>query len=245
MIQVLDRAFAILEYLSAEKGEGVTLSKIEQACSIRKTTLSNILKSLEELGYVSHPAKRKGYSLGYKAFSLAGPKYIFDKLTEVSRDEMKLLSDVFSETVVLASLREARRVVLSVLECKEGITAHISHSEDVYMSATGRVMLAYSSPHAAEAIIGQAGLPSEEAWAGISTQEALRSALAQICAERVAITTDHKEIVGIAVPVLVAGQVVGAIGVCIPRFRCTTGKTTLIFNVLEECANSIGNKFLL
>ena len=242
MIQVLNRTFDILDFLAANQGEMVTLSQIEEASGIQKTTLSNILKTLEESGYVTHPRKRKGYRLGYKFYMMAGSQFVFNKLEEISADEMRLLYDIFNETIVLACEYGAKRRVLKVVECTEGITARISHSDDLYQSATGRVILAYYPENKVHTIVSQRGLPSQESWAGISSREDLERELSVIRTEGFSVTSDHLDIIGIAVPILCGRDPVASLGVCLPKFRCTTSKITLIHNVLGECARSISKK---
>lgn len=242
MIQVLGRTFDILDFLAANQGEMVTLSQIEEACGIQKTTLSNILKTLEESGYVTHPQKRKGYRLGYKFYMMAGSQFVFKKLEEISSDEMRLLYDIFKETIVLACEHGGKRLVLKVVECTEGITARISHSDDLYQSATGRVILANYPENKVRTIVSQIGLPSEHSWSDVRSQEDLYRELATIRKEGFSVTSDHLDIIGIAVPILCGRDPVASLGVCLPKFRCTTSKITLIHNVLDECALSISKK---
>ena len=242
MIQVLKRSFDILDFLALNQGDMVTLSQIEEACGIQKTTLSNILKTLEGSGYVTHPRKRKGYRLGYKFYIMAGSQFVFRKLEEISADEMRLLYDIFKETIVLATEHGGKRLVLKVVECPEGITARISHSDDLYESATGRVMLANYPENKVRTIVSQIGLPSQKAWSDALSPEALKRELALIRKEGFSITSDHLDIIGIAVPILCGSDPVASLGVCLPKFRCTTSKITLIRNVLDECALSLGKK---
>lgn len=242
MIQVLDRAFEVLEFLSSAEGNTATLSQMEAATGIQKTTLSNILKTLETAGYVAHPQKRKGYRLGYRLYLLAGPDFIFNKIEILARDEVKLLHDVFAETVVLASEKDGQRVIIKVMECQEGITARIPHSKDLYLSATGRVMLANYPENRIRSIIARIGLPSPRNWDGIRSEEDLMRELAVIRNDGFCVSADHADIKGIAVPIVVGKLPVAAIGVCIPKFRCTTSKVTLVKHVLDECALSLQKK---
>lgn len=242
MIQVIERAFEVLVYLASAQGKTASLSQIQAATGIQKTTLSNILKTMEQTGFVAHPQKRKGYRMGYKMYMLAGPQYFFEKIGTLAADEMKLLHDVFSETVVLAAEQDGRRVVLRVLECQEGITARISHSNDIYQSATGRVILANYPEDQLHRVVSSSGLPSANSWHGILSEEDLQRELAIIRNNGFSVSNDHPDIKGIAVPVIVGHTTVVAIGVCLPKFRCTISKVTLIKHVLDECALSLAKK---
>ena len=242
MIQVLDRAFEVLDYLATTDGNMAGLSQIESACGIQKTTLSNILKTMENAGYIAHPQKRKGYRLGYKFYLLAGPDFAFKKIERIAADEMKRLHDIFSETVVLAAEHKGKRVILKVLECSEGISARISHSSDIYQSATGRVILANYPEARIRAIASSIGLPEPTSWHGILSADDLLKELAIIRKDGFSISSDHPDVKGIAVPILVGKSPVASIGVCLPKFRCTTGRIDLIRDVLGECALSLEKK---
>ena len=242
MIQVIDRAFEVLEFLSSNKGRMASLSEIEATCGIQKTTLSNILKTLEDSGYIAHPQKRKGYRLGYRFYLLAGSGFVFRKIEQIAADEMKILHDIFFETIVLAAEQNGKRVVLKVMECTEGITARISHSNDIYQSATGRVILANYPENRLHAIVSTVGLPDPSCWRGIDSEEDLLRELARIKKEGFSVSADHPDVMGIAVPVLVGRDPVASIGVCLPKFRYTDSKVSLIKSVLYECALSLGKK---
>ena len=242
MIQVLDRAFEVLEYLASNDGKMAGLSQIEAACGIQKTTLSNILKTMERAGYVAHPQKRGGYRLGYKFYLLAGPNYVFKKIEQISAEEMKRLYDIFSETVVLAGEQNGKRVILKVMECTEGITARISHSSDIYQSATGRVILANYPESRVRNIVAAVGLPLSGNWSGMGSEDDLLRGLAQIRADGYSVSSDHPDVKGIAVPILLGRNPVASIGICLPKFRCTASKIALIKEVLDECATSMEKK---
>ena len=242
MIQVLERAFSVLDYLSADPDRLAGLSEIAQACGIQKTTLANILNTLESAGYVVRPQKRKGYRLGYKYYMQAGPAYVYEKWKELSAEEVKRIYDIFEETVVLATEYGGQRRVLNLMECHEGITARIPHSADIYQSATGRIILAYYPEHKIREIVSRVGLPSHESWEGIDSVDALLEGLAEIREKGISTTIFREHMLGVGVPVLVGGWPIASIGVCLPRFRCSESRLGIIHEVLDECAASIAEK---
>jgi len=244
MIQVLDRAFEVLEYLATADGNMASLSQIETACGIQKTTLANILKTMETAGYIAHPQKRKGYKLGYKFYLLAGPQYVFRKIEQIAGEELRLLHDISQETVVLAAEQNGKRIILKVLECNEGISARISHSSDIYQSATGRVILAHYPENRIHSIVSSTGLPEPAFWHGIASEDDLLRELARIREEGFSVSSDHPDVKGIAVPILVGKVPVASIGICLPKFRSTEGKIALIKNILGERALSLEKKIM-
>jgi len=242
MIQVIDRAFDIIEFLAMQPEEDFSLSQISEACGIQKTTAVNILKSLESRGYVSHQGRMKGYHLGYKVYSLSGTLAFSKKIEAVARPEIEDVFNEFSETVVLATERRGKRVIINSVECQQGITARVSHSDDLYRAATGRIMLAFYPEKKARVIIDRIGLPDPSSWDGIYSREILMDELAAIREEGVSVSFGQFDIVGIAVPIMVGDNIVASLGVCLPAYRSTTSTLMLIRDTLDRCAKRIGAK---
>lgn len=242
MIQVIDRAFDIVEFLAMQPEEDFTLAQISDACGIQKTTAVNILKSLEARGYVSHQGRMKGYHLGYKVYAISGTTAFSKKIDSLARPEIEAVFDEFSETVVLATENRGKRIVINSVECQQGITARVSHSDDIYRSATGRIMLAFYPEKKARVIIDRIGLPDPTSWEGIYSREMLFEELAAIREEGVSVTYGQFDIVGIAVPITVGGNVVASLGVCLPAYRSTSSILMLIRDTLDRCAARIGAK---
>lgn len=242
MIQVIDRAFDIIEFLAMQPDEDFTLAQIAEACDIQKTTAVNILKTLEARGVVSHHGRMKGYHLGYKMYSLSGTLAFSKKLEAVARPEIESTFQEFSETVVLATERRGKRVIISNIECQQGITARVSHSDDLYRAATGRIMLAYYPEKKLHVLINRIGLPDSYAWEGIYSIENLLEELAAIREEGVSVVYGQFDIVGIAVPIMVGENIVASLGVCLPAYRCSTSTLMLIRETLDKAAARIGAK---
>ena len=242
MIQVIERAFDILEFLSLQPDEDFTLAQIAENCGLQKTTAVNILKTLETRGYVSHQGRMKGYRLGFKAYTISGTVAFVKKIEAVAKNDLEAVFEEFSETVVLATERRGKRIIISNIECQHGITARVSHSDDLYCAATGRVMLASYPEKKAKAIIGRIGLPDPSSWPDIYSYETLCEELRQIRDEGVSVIYGRYDIVGIAVPIKVGNTVVASVGICLPAYRTTPTSLILMRDTLDKCAARIGAK---
>lgn len=242
MIQVIDRAFDIIDFLAMQPDEDFSLSQIADACGIQKTTAVNILKTLEARGYVSHQGRMKGYHLGYKVYSISGTLAFAKKIEAVSQPELETVFQEFSETVVLATERRGKRVIISNVECQQGITARVAHSDNLYTAATGRIMLAFYPEKKIQVIINRIGLPDAFSWDGIYSKESLFEELKGIREEGVSVVFGQFDIVGIAVPIMVGKNIVASLGVCLPAYRCSSQKILIIRDTLDKCAARIGSK---
>lgn len=242
MIQVIDRSFDIIEFLAMQPEEDFSLSQIAEACGIQKTTAVNILQSLEARGYVAHHGRMKGYHLGYKVYAISGTAAFAKRIEAVSQPEIEAVFNEFSETVVLATERRGKRVIISNVECQQGITARVSHSDDLYRAATGRIMLAYYPEKKLNVLINRIGLPDPFSWEGIYSRENLLDELAAIREEGVSVVYGQFDIIGIAVPILVGSNIVASLGVCLPAYRCSTSTLMLMRDTLDRCAARIAAK---
>jgi len=70
LIQSIERATAILEII-AEEGGAARLQHIAEQAKLGKTTAHNLLKTLDELGYVHRRAGDTRYHLGGRILNLA------------------------------------------------------------------------------------------------------------------------------------------------------------------------------
>ena len=189
MIQVIEKAFNILELLSSDTSKEFSLSEIAEALAMDKGTCSNIMKTLKLRGYVDQSVPRKGYKLGYMIYRLSDPFVNNDDLTRKSIDEIDLLGARFNEAVLLSVLRQDKRVVLYGTMPDQELSVRTSREVSVYRSNTGRLILSYYSD---EELIRFKIIPLldtvmmdikhidpevHKTWTGISNEKILENAL--------------------------------------------------------------------
>lgn len=241
MIQVIDRALNILELLGSDPNRSFPLAEIAENIGLQKTTCANILQSLCGRDYVEHRTRPTGYKLGYKAFRLVNSPVYYDTLKNIAAEQMDALFNAVGETAVLAVLVNGRRIVISVKECQQGITARIKHSANLYRAATGRVIIANYPREKASRLIDRIGLPDPADWEEISTKDQLKSALQVIQQEKFC-EVRSSDIIGLAMPIIRNGIAIASIGVCVPLFRFDDYKRDSIKKSLEAAAKSIEDK---
>lgn len=241
MIQVIDRALNILELLGSDPNRNFPLAEIAETTGLQKTTCANILQSLSSRDYVEHRVRPTGYKLGYKAFRLVNSPAYYEALKNIVTEQMDALFNAVGETAVLAVLINGRRIVISVKECQQGITARIKHSANLYRSATGRVILANYPREKASRLIDRIGLPDAADWSNITTKSRLESALESIRSEKFC-EVKGTDIIGIALPIRRKGVAIASIGVCVPLFRFDDYKEGAVRKALETATKEIEDK---
>jgi IclR family acetate operon transcriptional repressor len=100
MIQSIERAVAILEII-AQEGGAAHLRHIAEKTGLGKTTVHNILKTLDELGYVSRRIGDMRYHLGNRILNLARIAGDDSALRTRLRPVLERIAEKTGETVYL------------------------------------------------------------------------------------------------------------------------------------------------
>ena len=181
MIQVLDRAFSILNTVSREPRREHSISELAGTLGIRNTTCANIVRSLVDSGYLVSEGPRRGYRLGPKPFHLTRNAPYRQDLVDAAAPHIQELVKEVNETCLLSVLRaNSRYVLFHVMRDSElQIRTEFIKDEDAYEVATGRLMIAYMSDTARDRFVTQVGLPGAR-WYGVEARVDLEKACAQI-----------------------------------------------------------------
>ncbi len=215
VIQVVNRAFGILEHLAANGP--TTVKELAETTRLKKSTLCNILKTLTELRYV-RKTQRGLYQVGDRLAEVAYPQLQHEALVRLGRETVVALADATAETVQLAVLRKGERYIIVEARCKQGLTVNTAVlGSSVFTSATGRVLLAHLAESKLKELVRKRKPPGPE-WKGIRRT---KSALARIRTEGLFIyKSGDGQVAGLGVPVFAAaGKVQAALGVYLPAVR--------------------------
>lgn len=235
MIQVLQRAFAAMEHLSRS---ACTLKQLSDRTGIAKSTLCNILRSLEQLGAVAGDGQ-KGYRIGPRLAQLAGgvdPDFLLRTRIGPILDQ---LSCDLGETCTLAVLRDDQRRILLLAAGDRELTTRpqLDKPEILWRLATGRVLVSYLSPRQRKELAERIGLPGAH-WAGIDSLRALEDRCARVRAGKVLIVGDYTpHVVFCAAPVLgPGGRIEAALSCSVPKARWRQRHRSLCLESLEAAA---------
>ena len=246
MIQVLDKAIRILEFLGENPRKPVPMSEIADTLSLDRGTCAHILKSLSARGFVQQEAPRSGYQLGYRLYHITGHHVENAELTSIARKDVDALGAELNETALLAVARNDMRVVLYRTEPDRNLVVRTDNARSIYGACAGRVIMANYTPGHLEKCLVRLGLPSRNEWPEIHLSEhpeqELVNALTQIKQRGYAIQRDP-EITGFAAPLFMDGHVKGSIGTYLPNDRITDEKK--IIGSLLHYADQINRKLTL
>lgn len=246
MPRSVDRACDILELVAPRK-EGLTLTKISKALNVPVSSLSSILSSLTERGYLSVHPESKRYILGLKPLILASYYLSF---FDVARFGQPIINEVMTKTeesVALVVRKDSEIVVVYGENCSQAIrwSVEIGHRTPIYASAGGKVILAFQSDSEKEGYLASVNLVPLTT-ATITDVAELRAELIACRSSALAYNREeeYEGMSAVAAPVLdLHGHSIAAIVVNIPSFRLVNEKKELIEQVLGEKARELSMRF--
>lgn len=239
MIQVINRAFNIMEVIAQNTDKEWGLSEIADTLGLNHGTCANILKTLVQRGYVEQAGLKKGYKLGYMAYKLTNSNEYNAKLLRIAQKPIDDLCRAINETVILSVIKNNKRVLVYEAVCDHDIQIRTSFEQNVYQATTGRVILAHYSPKELSDFISVVGLPTPEAWPGTQTEDDLMHALNDIRQKDIEITCNSNHVVGLASPLFLNNKILAGLGVYLPDIRFSKAEQKHIVSEMQRTTNLI------
>lgn len=242
MIQVINRALNILELVAKERNREYQLGEIADSLKLNVSTCANIVKTLVNRGYLEQQGKKQGYKLGAHAYYLTGNFSNKKELLKISVVPMIELRDKLNESCILAIAKENMRVTLhKELSTHELQVVSDEEEKNIYLTATGRIILACWDADRQKQFIQKYGLPNTM-WSEVQNEDDLVFELDKIKEKQLAIHYDNAYIVGVGAPIYKNNEVVAAIGIYLPEVRFNYKVQEQIFIELSNTARKISGK---
>jgi len=241
-LQILERAFAILEVFSAEHPEW-RATEIARELSLPVPTTHRILTALSRLGYTRQDPSTRRFRLGPAAVRLAERAQAGSDLAAVARETLRRLTEATGETALLTvvSPDRTRGVCLERVETSQPLRLSVQPGRQLplHAGASQKVLLAFMRPEEIERIA--TGPLEALCHATITDGELLRHELASIRTQGWASSFEETNIGvwGVAVPVLSPTGIACAVGIAGPSPRLSTGRVRRDLLLVHEAARSI------
>lgn len=242
MIQVVQRALDILEYIAKEPGVPKTLGEIAGHLNLNPGTCANIIKTLTTRHYIEKLDKQKGYILGALSYKLTGEDAYRKNLMDAGREELEKLTAKINESTLLGVLNGDTRVSVLIVEGSNDLTVQSNQIKKAYNTATGRLLIAYLSDTELERFIDKYGLPEAGHWKEVTSKRKLLSEINMIRTNKYAYHITDSQIIGLAVPVYKELKVIASLGIYMPFFRYKNWKQDQILKIVQTAANAISAK---
>jgi DNA-binding IclR family transcriptional regulator len=242
MIQVVVRALEILEFVSKQSGQAVSLSEIAAAVGLHQPTTANIVKTLVAKHYLDHLGRKHGYRLGANAYHLTGNLAYNENLLLAAKDVMEDLTHRVNENSLLGILRNHKRYLLHAVQADHDLSVRSRTEADIYPTATGRLLMAFLPDKELDNLLQIIGLPPAHVWPGTQTKDELLAALQTIRANDIVFTLSAKHIVGVAVPIRRHQSVIASLSIFLPESRYTEKHKAEILLELVKAKTKINQR---
>lgn len=120
-IQVLERAFHVLEQIAQEGARPHTVGELAEKSGLKVQTLSKIVRTLTLLGYLENTGRKNGYILGEKLLRLAESYRDPDMLRRLVRPYLKTYAEQIGEYICFSVLRGYYKRIVCKIRAKKPI----------------------------------------------------------------------------------------------------------------------------
>lgn len=212
---------------------------------ISKSSVHRLLKTLESEGFVTKAKNNAKYELGMSLIELNSIYLKHLDIYDVTLESMMKLITLTGETSHLAILKNDAIVYLNKLSNQQTVEveSHIGHSNYLHCTASGRVLLAYSSTTTIKRIIEQ---PLER-FTPLTIVDAilLQKELQNTKEKGYAVVRGEyrANMTSIAVPIKnLQSKVIAALNIVAPTNRLTDEKINYYIRLLREESAKITKK---
>ncbi len=220
MIQSVQKAITILNILSSGEQSPVPLKTLAEKAGIPKPTCAHLIATLEAEGYAVKVSATKGYMLGPAAYCLsASGRYRHDFIA-LCRPVMQYLHKHLGHSIVLAVMEGNTKYIIDYIDDgKIFEQKRLIRKDDIYRTATGRVLLCNLPEEQMYAVYEKYGAPAAGEWDEARTFTGLLTERERILKTDMEQTRNisHPGFIaaGYAMPLFDATRCVGALGVAV------------------------------
>ena len=148
MLQSLDRALKVLEYLSTRKSAGI--SKIAEHFGVNKSTATRIMQTFAAHDIVEKDEFTQTYHISNGTLQFTYQVILNNRIMQVARPSLMKLSEMTKETAKLCAIGHDCIYVLDQVGDKKGPLAQTADipgmRKPFHCSAVGKIMMAHM-PH--------------------------------------------------------------------------------------------------
>lgn len=183
----VNKALDILDFVSNNKGQPVSIKKISEATNINKSTVCHIIETLVDRGFLVQISKSSGYVLGIYAYNLTRYNSFQSDLVYASEPVLNWIRKETGSNALLANLINGEKFILKYLDVPGNKLNErgLMYKGDLYNSATGRAMLRSLDRKQIKDIVRKYGLPTKQEWDGVNSIEDLFEKLDEIRKDKV------------------------------------------------------------
>ena len=161
LVPAIERTVLVLRALSADDGPR-RLSDLSRALGVSKSTLSELLSTLEHYGLVERDDESRAYRLGYALLDFGNAVLRGLDLRQIARPHLVRLRDAIGETAVLHVPADGGALIADRVESDHElkVTAPIGHRIPQFAGAVAKVFLAWLPDDEVNRLLSGRALPA-------------------------------------------------------------------------------------
>ena len=220
MIGSVQKALKILIAISDGKNTPVSLADLSVKTGINKSTCSHIVSTLAKEGFVKRISHTQGYVLGPEAYCLSRFGKYDNEFVSLCRPVIDWLYKQTNCAIILAVTQAGKKFTIDHIDTpiKTLTNSYEIMPDDIYRTATGRIIMANMNSDEIKEVFDKNGLPPEKHWDEITSLDALKNELSKINKRGVLKTVHFNSDtcnIGYAAAIYKHTRCVGAIGIAL------------------------------
>lgn len=245
LVTSIDRALTILEMLSQSK-KGLTNSEVSRKLNLPKSTISYILRTLKQRGYLYKDDVLGKYRLTAKLFSVGSQGLRARELHDIALPILQDLVDRTGLTSHLAILDGYEAVYIEKVD-KPGfimMNTWVGRRLDVHCTAIGKALIAHLPQETVAEIVKAKGLPKNTPKT-ITSPSQLFLELAKVRAAGYALDNSENslDVKCIAAPIFnMQGKVEAAVGLTGTESQMRLHKLESYVKLIKQAAKNISRQ---
>lgn len=245
-IQVIERAFQLLELIAASPNEPHTVSELSENSGLKVPTVSKIIRTMSDLGYLEFVGRKEGYVMGKKTAAL--PRFYHDRnpLRRASLPFLRDFRDRFGEYICVSTLLDNKRHIVCLENSTHAVQVGgrlVPEVENPCRSVSGRILMAGLSREQQERCYERNGPPGM-LWEAVRTREDFFRELERIGRMKYLLEF-RSEAAMLSYPVKRGGETFAALGVYIPEYRFQGELRENIICAVEQISEGIAKSVML
>jgi len=244
-VQVLDRAFAVLEIVSNERTSALSAAEIAEKAQLNRSTVYRLLESMAAHGYIEKNPQGR-YRLGIKLVSLAGNYINSLELVTIAQPYLWDLAYQLNLSSYMAILSGAEVVYVARADSfrRNSVFTEIGWRAPAYATAHGLCLLSQFSAAALNTVLANVTF-DKLAKNTVTNADDLKKMLREVRARGYAIDDESFEngMRCIGMPVYnYCGEVIAAISVSGSCEHLPNSEWCKVVDIVASAANTISNK---
>lgn len=243
-VTTVSKAVRILKTFTFREPE-LGVNEISRRVGLHNSNVSRILATLEYEGLVERVPDSTNYRLGVGILMLASKTFAHMDLRRAAGEVMQQLADESGETIALSVLQNDQVVALDVALSQYSVrdVSWIGKHHPVHCSSSGKILLAFASPHELDRIFSKPLVQHTEKT--VVDPDVLRAELAEI--RRFGLSKAYGEMEpglnAMSAPVFGRqGNLVASLAISGPAYRLTADRLAALEPNIRDAARKISQR---